>query len=148
MISLTLLFFIFTSLIIFLVVSFEQGAPCVLQMSVYEKKFMNDLALGGADIKLDALSDGGQLEEWVPLRSQKNGITWFARIRLTLRFELMCLESKAASSNESLEDQCPSAGLRKIRLLSRIGGVHEDSKGVQRSVSTPDIVGYLGSIAS
>lgn len=124
-----------------------KGAPCVLQISVYEKKFMNDLALGGADIKLDALSDGGQLEEWVPLRSQKSGVTWFARIRLTLRFELMCLEPKSASK-ESLEDQCPSAGLRKIHLLSRIGGVHEDSKGVQRSVSTPDFVGLLGNIAS
>merc|ERR1712008_117857 len=46
-----------------------RGPPSVLQISVYEKKFMSDLLLGGADIKLDALSSSGQLEEWVPLRS-------------------------------------------------------------------------------
>jgi hypothetical protein len=70
-----------------------QGPPCVLQISVYEKKFMTDTFLGGADVKLDDLSTVGQLEEWVPLRVVKHGISvnWFARIRLTLRFELMCL---------------------------------------------------------
>ena len=54
---------------------------------------MTDTLLGSADVKLDDLSTVGQLEEWVPLRVVKHGISvnWFARIRLTLRFELMCL---------------------------------------------------------
>ena len=54
-----------------------QGPPCAeLQVSVYEKKFMSDIFLGGADVKLDALASGGQLEEWVPLRAGSDGITW------------------------------------------------------------------------
>ena len=53
-----------------------KGPPSVLQISVYEKKFMSDLLLGGANVKLDALNSGGQLEEWVPLRSNKDSITW------------------------------------------------------------------------
>jgi hypothetical protein len=53
-----------------------QGPPCELQVSVYEKKFMSDIFLGGADVKLDALASGGQLEEWVPLRAGSDGITW------------------------------------------------------------------------
>jgi len=118
-----------------------KGVPRQLQISVYEKKFMNDMMLGGADVRLDALSSSGQVEEWVPLRSQKkDGITWFARVRLTLRFELMCI------APEGLENMTDSAGLRKIQQLSFIGGAHEDSEGVQRSVSTPDFVSYLESI--
>ena len=102
---------------------------------------MNDMMLGGADVRLDALSSSGQVEEWVPLRSQKkDGITWFARVRLTLRFELMCI---TPGGPENITD---SAGLRKIQQLSFIGGAHEDSEGVQRSVSTPDFVSYLESI--
>ena len=109
---------------------------------------MSDISLGGADVKLDALANGGQLEEWVPLRDSKAGITWFARIRLTLRFELMCLEESrgADATNESLQTTCPSVGLSKIRNLSRMGGAQEDSKGVKKSVSTPDFVAYLESM--
>ena len=108
---------------------------------------MSDISLGGADVKLDALANGGQLEEWVPLRDSKAGITWFARIRLTLRFELMCLESRGVdATNESLQATCPSVGLSKIRNLSRMGGAQEDSKGVKKSVSTPDFVAYLESM--
>jgi hypothetical protein len=115
-----------------------KGPPCMLQMAVYEKKFMSDIALGGADIKLDALTSGGQMEEWVPLRSQKHGINWFARMRLTLRFELMCMPSEA-------EEELPSSvGLAKIQQLSKLGGTHEDK--VKRSASTPDILGYFESM--
>ncbi|GFH49862.1 hypothetical protein CTEN210_06338 [Chaetoceros tenuissimus] len=116
-----------------------KGAPSVLQLSVYEKKFMTTSSLGGADVSLDGLSTNGQMEEWVPLQSSKDDITWFARLRLTLRFELMCLASQA-DENVSIDAQCPSAGLRKMRLLSRIGGAHEDANGVPRSISSPDIV--------
>ena len=113
---------------------------------MYEKKFMTNSALGGADVSLDALSTSGQLEEWVPLRSTNDDITWFARLRLTLRFELMCLESRNGAS--ILEHQCPSAGLRKMKMLSRMGGAHEDANGVQRTVSSPDIVTYFENMVS
>jgi hypothetical protein len=125
-----------------------KGAPSVLQISVYEKKFMTNSALGGADVKLDALSTSGQLEEWVPLVSTKDDITWFARLRLTLRFELMCLASKESSISMDLDHQCPSAGLRKMKVLSRIGGAHEDANGVPRAVSSPDIVTYFEHMVS
>lgn len=118
-----------------------KGPPSMLQILVYEKKFMSDIALGGADVRLDALATGGQIEEWVPLRSEKHGIQWFARIRLTLRFELMCLPSQ--------EHDCtilpPSVGLRKIQHLSKMGGTHEDSK-VKKSSSTPDLLSYFESM--
>ena len=115
------------------------GPPCILQLSVYEKKFMSDITLGGADVKLDALANGGQMEEWVPLRSEKHGVNWFARMRLTLRFELMCLPSEAT------EDELPSSvGLSKIQQLSRMGGTHEDK--IKRSASTPDILSYFESM--
>jgi hypothetical protein len=119
-----------------------KGPPSVLQVSVYERKFMSDVLLGGADVKLDGLSSGGQLEEWVPLRTETNGINWFARIRLTLRFELMCL----APENRNLDgadESVPSVGLRRIHQLSSMGGLHEDMK---KSVSTPDILSYIESI--
>ncbi len=118
-----------------------KGAPSVLQLSVYEKKFMNDLALGGADVKFDGLSTDGQVEEWVPLRSTRDEITWFARIRLMLRFELMCIDTETPLM--AAEDNVDSAGLKKIRVLSRIGGAHEDAKGVVKSVSAPDMVNAL-----
>jgi len=122
-----------------------KGPPCELQVSVYEKKFMSDIFLGGADVKLDALASGGQLEEWVPLRAAgSDGITWFARIRLTLRFELMCLADKKMTTEEM--EICPSVGLRKIRQLSRLGGAHEDTKGIKQSASTPDLLGYFESM--
>ena len=118
-----------------------KGPPSMLQILVYEKKFMSDISLGGADVRLDALATGGQIEEWVPLRSEKHGIQWFARIRLTLRFELMCLPS------EEQDDTIlpPSVGLRKIQHLSKMGGTHEDSK-VKKSSSTPDLLSYFESM--
>lgn len=133
-----------------------KGAPSVLQISVYEKRFMSDIALGGADVKLDALASGGQMEEWVPLRATKQGgsgtggISWFARIRLTLRFELLCLESSDLDSLEnddsnSIVERPPSVGLRKIQQLSKQGGAHEDAN-VKRSASTPDIMSYIESM--
>jgi hypothetical protein len=119
-----------------------KGPPLVLQISVYEKKFMSDIFLGAADINLDALTGGGQLEEWVPLRESKLGVTWFTRIRLTLRFELMCLGS--SSSDVELP---PSVGLRRIQELSRQGGAHEDAK-TKKSVSTSDLLTYFESMVS
>jgi hypothetical protein len=68
----------------------------------------------------------------------------FARIRLTLRFELMCLADKKMTTEEM--EICPSVGLRKIRQLSRLGGAHEDTKGIKQSASTPDLLGYFESM--
>lgn len=98
-----------------------------------------DNPLGDADVKLDGLAAGGQLEEWVPLRTDKHGIHWFARIRMTLRFELMCL----ASPDNVDEEMAPSVGLRRIQQLSKIGSAQEDMK---KSVSTPDLLGYFESM--
>jgi len=56
--------------------SLFKGAPTCLQITVYEKKFMSDVELGGADVNLDSLGSGGQIEEWVPLRAGTDGITW------------------------------------------------------------------------
>lgn len=124
--------------------SLFKGAPSVLQVSVYEKKFMSDSLLGGADVKLDGLSSGGQLEEWVPLRTETHGINWFARIRLTLRFELMCLSPESSSATrEAADAMAPSVGLRRIKQLSSAGGLHED---VKRSASTPDLLSYFESM--
>ncbi len=123
-----------------------KGAPSVLQLSVYEKKFMSDIALGGADVRFDGLSTDSQVEEWVPLRSTNDEITWFVRIRLMLRFELMCIDGETSSLENDKQD---SAGLKKIRLLSRIGGAHEDTKGVSgvhKSLSSPDMMSTLKSM--
>ncbi|KAL3923894.1 MAG: hypothetical protein SGILL_001381 [Bacillariaceae sp.] len=119
-----------------------KGSPCVLQVSVYEKKFMSDTSLGGADIKLDGLDSGGQLEEWVPLKTETHGISWFARIRLTLRFELMCLAPEHESL-ETLKELAPSVGLRRIEHLCSVGGAQLDLK---KSVSTPDLLSYFESM--
>lgn len=119
-----------------------KGPPSVLQVSVYEKKLLVDHALGTADINTDGLWAGGQLEEWVPLRSEKSSIHWFARIRLTLRYELMCTAS--SGDTKDLSTVAPSVGLARIDALSRSGGVsHEDHK---RSISSPDLLGYLESM--
>ena len=126
-----------------------KGAPSVLQLSVYEKKFMKDVPLGGADVRLDALTNDGQLEEWVPLKSEKDGVVWFARIRMTLRFELMCLvDDEIGSKVDSSDERCPSVALQKIRALSKSGGAHEEAKGVKRSASTPDFWDTLESMVS
>jgi hypothetical protein len=121
-----------------------KGPPNVLQLSVYEKKFMTTQALGVADIQLDSLSTGSQLEEWAPLRSTNNDITWFARLRLTLRFELMNL-AMSNSSDGNPDSDCPSSALRKMKMLSRTGRVHEDIAGIKHVVSTPDIGRYFES---
>jgi len=121
--------------------SLFKGPPSVLQVSVYEKKFMSDTYLGGADVQLNGLSSGGQLEEWVPLKTNKQSINWFARIRLTLRFELMCLGSTNQSST-SMEKLAPSVGRQRIQQLCSVGGAQFDLK---QSVSTPDILTYFES---
>mmetsp|Transcript_12235 Transcript_12235/g.28701 ORF Transcript_12235/g.28701 Transcript_12235/m.28701 type:complete len:510 (+) Transcript_12235:2-1531(+) len=120
--------------------SLFKGPPSVLQVSVYEKKFMSDSYLGGADVKLDGLGSGGQLEEWVPLKTESQGINWFARIRLTLRFELMCLAPKDVLPTTTLEKLAPSVGRRRIQQLCSVGGAQFDLK---QSVSTPDIYSYF-----
>ena len=101
---------------------------------------MSDTLLGGADVSLDGLSSGGQLEEWVPLRTETHGINWFARIRLTLRFELMCLSD---SPHEGVDDLAPSFGLKRIHQLCSTGGMQED---VRKSASTPDLLSYFESM--
>ena len=119
-----------------------KGPPSVLQITVYEKKLLVDHALGTADVDMDGLHGGGQVEEWVPLRSEKNGIHWFTRIRLTLRFELMCLASREL---KDLPSTAPSVGLQRIETLCQTGGTaaHEDHK---RSISSPDLLQYLESM--
>ncbi|KAL7521427.1 hypothetical protein ACHAWX_006106 [Stephanocyclus meneghinianus] len=124
--------------------SLFKGPPTCLQVTVYEKKFMSDVELGSADVSLDSLGTGGQIEEWVPLRVGKDGITWFARMRISLRFELMCLDSSSGSAEDGKNDRCPSVALKKIRNLSRLGA-HEDHK-VKNSISTPDLMGYFGNM--
>ncbi|KAL3939235.1 MAG: hypothetical protein SGBAC_006005 [Bacillariaceae sp.] len=119
--------------------SLFRGPPTVLQLSVYEKKFMSDALLGGADVKLDGLSSGGQLEEWLPLRTGNDGINWFARIRLTLRFELMCLSEDSSGDGEFAESAC----IRRIYQLGNNGGATEKMKN---SSSTPDLLSYLESM--
>ncbi|KAL7561202.1 hypothetical protein ACA910_004128 [Epithemia clementina (nom. ined.)] len=119
-----------------------KGPPSVLQITVYEKKLLVDHALGTADVDMDGLFAGGQVEEWVPLRSDKHGIHWFTRIRLTLRFELMCLASREL---KDLPSSAPSVGLKRIESLCQTGGAaaHEDHK---RSISSPDLLQYLESM--
>jgi hypothetical protein len=119
-----------------------RGPPSFLQVSVYEKKLLVDHSLGAADVSMDGLWAGGQLEEWVPLRSEKHGITWFARIRLTLRFELMCGTTLGGSDTQ---DPPPSVGLRRIEELSRVGGAAHDDLD-KRSISSPDLLGYFESM--
>jgi hypothetical protein len=119
-----------------------KGPPSVLRVSVYEKKFMSDNYLGGADVKLDGLGSGGQLEEWVPLKTESHGINWFARLRLTLRFELMCLAAETESV-ETLQDLAPSVGQRRIQQLCSMGGAQID---IKKSVSTPDLLSYFESM--
>ena len=121
-----------------------KGPPRVLQISVYEKKLLADHAIGSADVTMDGLSAGGQIEEWVPLRSEKLGtITWFSRIRISLRFEIMNL-APAHMDHDSI----PSVGLQRIdELTHKSGGsIHEDSTMQQhhRSMSSSDLrgIGY------
>lgn len=122
-----------------------RGPPSVLQISIYEKKFMSDQWLGSADVKLAAVGIGEQLEEWVPLRAGRNGIAWFARIRTTLRFELMCLDLQ---EEEEDYERCQSVGLKKIEELSRHGGAYEDIKTVKKNVNPPHILSYLENMAA
>jgi len=125
--------------------SLFKGPPTCLQITAYEKKFMSDVELGGADVNIESLGSGGQIEEWVPLRAGKDGITWFARIRLSLRFELLCLDASLDFSETGKKERCPSVGLEKISKLSRLGA-HEDHKqGMKNSISTPDF-GIFGNM--
>lgn len=119
--------------------SLFRGPPSFLQLVVYERKLLIDNSLGAADVSMDGLWAGGQQEEWVPLRSDKRGITWFTRIRLTLRFELMCLV------DGEFRGVAPSVGLQRIEELSRTGGAaHEDFE--KRSMSSPDLLSYFESM--
>jgi hypothetical protein len=60
-------------------IHYFQGFPTCLQIAVYEKKFMSEVELGGADVSFESLGSGGRIEEWVPLRAGKDGITsWYA----------------------------------------------------------------------
>jgi hypothetical protein len=133
-----------------------KGPPNVLQVAVYEKKFISDMLLGTADISLDGLNCNGGLEEWVPLKKGKSGITWFTRIRISLRFELMCLNCGDASIQASplspmstISESDPdvhvnrSVGLQKIYELCHSGGAHEDGKSMRHSESTPDFFGSM-----
>jgi hypothetical protein len=115
---------------------------------------MTDLSLGVADVSLDAVTCSGPLEEWVPLRAGKSGTTWFVRMKITLRFELMCITTKVKKNTDetlSSEDADSidadvrkfSVGMKKILELSRGGGLHEDTKSVKRIESSPDFFGYL-----
>ncbi len=123
--------------------SIFKGPPTFLQLSVYEKKLLVDHLLGSADVSMDGLWPGGQLEEWVPLRSDKSSITWFARIRLTLRFEMMCLAEKGS---EAPDREAPSVGLRRIEELSRAGGAAHEERFEKRSLSSPDLLSYFESM--
>lgn len=83
-----------------------------------------------------------------PFHCHLSATNRFARIRLSLRFELMCLTAPAldASGNLINDEHCPSVGLKKIQKLSRLGA-HEDIKhGSRNSMSTPDLVGYFGNM--
>jgi hypothetical protein len=120
-----------------------KGPPRVLQISVYEKKLLADHAIGSADVNMDGLSAGGQIEEWVPLRSEKLGtITWFSRIRISLRFEIMNL-----APDHIEPSSVKSVGLQRIdELTHKSGGsIHEDStlQQHQRSMSSSDLKGIV-----
>ena len=71
----------------------------------------------------------------------------FARLRLSLRFELLCLDSNldASESKDKQHELCPSVGLKKIQKLSRLGA-HEDLKQGRNSMSTPDLPHYFGNM--
>lgn len=66
----------------------------------------------------------------------------------------MCLAHHAASVTDKTEDEeeeSPSVGLTKIKMLSQ-HGAYEDLQGnsssIRKSVSTPDLLSYLESVVS
>ena len=68
------------------------------------------------------------------------GSIGFARIRLTLRFELMCLEPDVVDNDKpdgggvpSLSP--PSVGLQRIEQLSKAGGAAHEDVAPHRSMS-------------
>ena len=74
----------------------------------------------------------------------------FARLRLSLRFELMSLDLNLDSletGRDKQDERCPSVGIKKIQKLSRLGA-HEDLKHVvgKHSMSTPDLPHYFGNM--
>jgi hypothetical protein len=96
--------------------------------------------LGSADVSLDGLPGDGQVIEWVPLRSSHQAnVTWFIRVRLSLRFELMCLEANDPLISADHEGRCPSVAVRRLKALSSVGGAHEDAKGFRKILSAPDL---------
>lgn len=64
-------------------------------------------------------------------------------MRISLRFELMCLDS-SLPTEEGKEERCSSVALNKIRSLSRLGA-HEDHN-MKGSISTPHLMGYFGNM--
>ena len=87
------------------VVSFDQhreglfrGPPTTIGLALYEKRsYMGDLLLGNGDLQLNDLvpGDSGAIEDWIPLTSEKEGtVTFFTRVRVTLRFEIMKIVPK------------------------------------------------------
>jgi len=101
---------------------------------------MTDSLLGGADVNLEALPGDSHVIEWVPLRlSQQANVTWFIRVRLSLRFELMCLEENNPAISADTESRCPSVAVKRLKALSSIGGAHEDNKGFRKVISAPDL---------
>jgi len=101
---------------------------------------MTDSLLGCADVNLEALPGDSNVIEWVPLRSsQQANVTWFIRVRLSLRFELMCLEENDPIISADIESRCPSVAVKRLKVLSSVGGAHEDSKGFRKILSAPDL---------
>jgi hypothetical protein len=96
------------------------------------------------------------LSEFTPLASTFANVTTtyyyfdrFARLRLSLRFELMSLDLYSDSSEmgrDKQDERCPSVALKKIQKLSSLGS-HEDLKhGGRHSMSTPDLPYYFGNM--
>lgn len=71
--------------------------PTTIGLASYEKRsYMGDLLIGNGDLQLNDLvpGDSGAIEDWIPLTSEKEGVTWFVRVRVTLRFEIMKIVAK------------------------------------------------------
>jgi rhamnose utilization protein RhaD (predicted bifunctional aldolase and dehydrogenase) len=64
-------------------------------------------------------------------------------MRISLRFELMCLDASGIDE-DGKDERFPSIALKKIRSLSRLGS-HEDHN-MKSSISTPQLMGYFGNM--
>lgn len=93
----------------------------------------------------------GKFLSYITIHQRIKLLFRFARIRIMLRFELMCLDLEEMEvsdmSFEKPKECFQSVGLKKMEQLSREGGVYEDSKNVKKSVGTPDFMSYLENIA-